>query len=276
MGQSLTSFYDDLKKGFDEPIRNRNNFAMDAASFRKKAAENCAKLKDDCRKKLILNIYCNILPLDDEYKKGHMGVLKQDVDNMLKAKDCTPTQYFMSAAEATGAPLTKFIINATDLIGKRYMEEAEQAATDAKEKDLDLPEPVEPSADDPEVDSQLVDVTSDMEYENFVDELKKKTIDKIVNDVSDLINKDNSNDDMKFEPQEESTTLMAFDHIQKKLWNESADNEEMIGMAIREATLNQMDLVFKLKGAAFNEYASRVRFGKAYVITEAAINSLKK
>lgn len=276
MEQSLTSFYNDLKKGFDKPIRNHNNFAVSDVDFKKKVVANCAKLKDDCRKRIIIDIYCKILPLDDEFKKGHMGIIKQDVDNMLKCKDMTPTQYFMSAAESTGAPLTKFIINATDLIGKQYMEAAEEEAKAAKENEMDLAEPEAPSVDEPEVDSQLVDVTSDMEYENFIDELKKKTIDKIVNDVSAIITKDSETDDMKFEPAQESTTIMAFDHIQKKLWNESADTEEMLGMAIREATLNQMDLVFNMKGSAFNEYASRVRFGKAYVITEAAINSLKK
>ena len=276
MERSLTDFYDDLKKDLNKPIRNANNFAMDDVSFKKKCVANCNKLKDDCRKKIIIDIYCKILPLDDEYKAGHMGALKQDVDNMLKCKDMTPTQYFMSASESTGAPLTRFIINATDLIGKKYTEAAEEVAKDAKENDLDLPEPTEPDVNDPEVDSQLVDVTSDMEYENFIDALKKKTIDKIVNDVTDIINKDSDTDDMKFEPKEESATLMAFDYLQKKTWNESADTEQMLGLAIREATLNQMDRVFNMKGSAFNEYASRIRFGKAYVITESAINELKK
>ena len=49
----------------------------------------------------------------------------------------------------------------------------------------------------------------------------------------------------------------------------------MIGMVIREATLNQIDRAFGLPYTSDRDLANRVRFGGGYVITESAINEIK-
>lgn len=55
---------------------------------------------------------------------------------------------------------------------------------------------------------------------------------------------------------------------------ESADvTEQMLGLAIREATLNEINTCFKQTGTSFREYANRIRLGKGYVITESAIQA---
>ena len=49
--------------------------------------------------------------------------------------------------------------------------------------------------------------------------------------------------------------------------------ENVIGMAIREATLNEMDTVFCLPGSTFREFASRIRMGHGTIITESTITA---
>lgn len=310
----LTYFYKTLKAKLDdksEPspmgYRVAAPSGIPAAQWRSKAACCKDKLVDKCRKHIIFDIYCKVLPLDDDYKCNHVGQMKHDVDSMLDNRGMTATQYITSALDATKAPLLEYILQTTDRIGRQYMEEADEKLKDAKENDMDLPEPAELDTDDPEVQSQLVDVTSDTEYDNFVDQLKKKTIDKIVSDVTDIIDREKEDAEMEFDPKpdgdkddssdkpndtssedgdakvgdddikaEESAVAFALNTINGRLLSEGVDmskvdSDAVMGMAIRESTFNIIDSVFKLPASIFREYCHRLRSGKGAIITESAI-----
>ena len=169
------------------------------------------------------------------------------------------------------------------------MEEAEEILKDAQANDEAIPEPEVPSTDDTDIKNQLVEVESDTEYDNFVEELKKRTIDKIVDDVSNIINDKKEENEMTFdttpvadmEEKLESTTSIALNYIQKKLMKENTEitpemQNELIAMAIRESTLNQFDVVFRQPTGQFREFASRIRFGKGVLINESAVNYFKE
>lgn len=294
MDTNLTQFYDELKQKLNNdetpttnvtkisttyggPLSNSPN----AVTWRNKAAMQCNHLKDCCHKQLLLDIYCKILPLDKEFIDGNRGLMKQDINAMLANKGMSATQYMTSCYESTNAPLLEFVIRSVDNIGKWYMSEADEVLKDAQENEKSLPDPEAPSVDDHEVKSQLVEIESDTEYENFVDELKQRTIDKIVNDVTKIINDKKEEENMTFdttpiadvEEKMESTTSLALNYIQKKLMKENVEitpelQDSIMAMAIRESTLNQFDVVFRQPNGVFREYASRMRYGKGILINE--------
>lgn len=297
---NLTRFYDDLKQKLNNdegPENNLINVKMgpggfnnspNAMAWRNKAVKCRNHLEDNCHKHILLDIYCKILPLDHEFINGNMGMIKQDINNMLDNKGMSATQYMTSCYESTKAPLLDFIIRSVNNIGKCYMEDADEILKDAQENDEAIPEPKEPSTEDEVVKTQLVDITNDTEYENFVDTLKKKTIDKIVDDVSKIINDKKDENDMKFdttpvadmEEQLESTTSIALNYIQKGLMKENKEitpemNDTIIAMAIRESVMNQFDVVFRQPAGEFREFANRIHYGKGVIINESAVNSLK-
>lgn len=301
----LTQFYDDLKNKLDQPAAQVPNAIRvggnpvngisqtpGAVAWRRKALGECDRLKNDCRKHILLDIYCKILPLDDDYVCGHHGQMKSDIDSMLNNKGMDATKYLTSCYEATHAPLVEFILRSTDMIGRQFMEEADETLKDAQKNDLEVPPP-EADIDSKEVEDQLVDVKNDSEYETFIDKLKEKTVNKIVNDVSKIINSKKEEKDMTFDPKPEadtsaptggddapameSTVLAGLNYLEKKLMKEHVEvdpdtQEDMIGMAIREATLNQIDLVFRQPNSDFRSFSSRMNFGRGYVINEAAAN----
>lgn len=298
---NLTQFYDNLKQKLNNdaaPTSGAMNVKMGPGGFnnspnalvwRNKAVNCCDELKNDCHKHLLLDVYCKILPLDHDFIHGHHGMMKQDIDSMLANKGMTATQYMTSCYESTKAPLLEFMIRSVNNIGKAYMEEQEEELKDAQETGEPILEPEKPDTEDDQIKSQLVDITSDTEYDNFVDALKKKTIDKIVDDVSKIINDKKEEDNMTFdttpiadvEEKMESTTSIALNYIQQKLMkdntniNEAMQND-MIAMAIRESTLNQFDVVFRQPSGQFREFANRIRYGKGILINESAVNYFKE
>ena len=303
MPTNLTQFYDNLKQKLNNdepsvPSTNMMNVTMGPGGFnnspgamawRNKAVKCSEHLKDDCCKHLLLDIYCKILPLDHDFIHDHHGMMKQDIDNMIDNKGVTPSQYLTSCYESTKAPLLEFLLRSVNNIGKSYMEDAEAELKDASENGEELPEPKNPDTEDDEIQNQLVDITNDTEYETFVDTLKKKTVDKIVNDISKIINDKKEENDMTFdttsiadaEAQTESTTSIALNYIQQKLMKENTEisnevQDDLIAMAIRESTMNQFDVVFKQPEGEFKEFASRIRFGKGILINESAVNMFKE
>ena len=131
---NLTQFYDDLKQKLNNDETPNSNLvnvkfgpggfgsSPNAIAWRNKAVGHCKHLKDDCCKHLLLDIYCKILPLDSEFVDGHQGMMKNDIDCMLKNKGMSATQYLTSCYESTNAPLLEFIIRSINNIGKSYME----------------------------------------------------------------------------------------------------------------------------------------------------------
>lgn len=274
--KSLTQYYDDIKSGTGkseiDPVSLNDNM-VDISKpnginlWNAKINNNVDKIRTNCRKRIILDIYAKILPLDDDYKDRNSKVVTMDVDNMLKQKNMDSNQYFKSAFESTKAPLLEFVLRATDRIAKAYLEEANEVLKDAKDKNEN---PVVPDTDESE--NQVVDITSDNEYENFVDKLKKKTVDKIVNDISGIIKDKKETEKMTFEPKQESTIGICMDYLQKNI-NESVDNNQrdlLMALSIREATLNQLDIVFNQPNKELKLFESMIRYGKGYIINESA------
>ena len=92
---------------------------------------------------------------------------------------------------------------------------------------------------------QLVDISNDNEYDYFIQTLKKKTIDKIVKDVSDIINKKKEEKNMAFDLKNESTVSLVLNHISTKLMKENINidddlRDQILGVAIKEATFNHL------------------------------------
>lgn len=290
----LTQFYDDLKAGIAKEHHHHHGgmmhhvggpgdmFNPGATVWRNKAAKEAECLKDKCYKHFLVDIYCKISPLDADYVDGHHGQMCGDVDSMLAGKDMTATQYLTSCYEATHAPFIAWLLRAGENAAKQYMEDADAELKDAQEKGIDLPDPKPAAVEDEDVKEQLVDVKSDTEYDTFVDKLKQKTVNKIVADVSKIISDKKEEKGMTFDTKStdemgamESTVSVALDYIQSKVFTEAGNvtddqAEEVMGMAIREATLNQLDVAFGLPHTSFREYATRIRLGHGYIVTESA------
>lgn len=286
---SLSQFYTNLKTNLDQPTAPTFNVRANPATFNTQPADltvwknkchhHCHELKDKCAKHIILDIYCKILPHDKEYIDGHRGLMGSDIDAMLTSKNMTPTQYLKSAYESTKAPLLGFINDGIETIGKTYMEAQDEVLKDAQENDVKIGEPEEPDETDDSINNMLVDIKNDTEYDDFIEVLKKKTVEKIVSDISAMIDEERDKNDMVFDTKNESAVIACMDYMQKKLWNEKMDitpemKEEMIGLSIREAALRELDLVFnQTTTSKFNEFASKIRFGKGILINESAIKA---
>lgn len=291
----LTQFYDQLKNKLDQSTTQPAIQTFKVAAihgpqgsdmYKRKCIDQCNSFKDACYKHLLVDVYCKILPFDKDYIDNHQGMMKCDIENMLKNKGMTATQYLTSAYESTKAPLLEFMIRSGKMLANQYFNEALETLKEAQEKDLSIPAP-EADTSDANVRSQLVDVQNDQEYSSFVDALKEKTKDQIVDGIAKVIIEKDNKDELSFKPKTqnttttESTVAVAMDYIQKKFLNESEDidsemKETMLGMAIREATLNQFDLVFNRPEGQFKEYVNAIQYGKGVIINEAAINDLKK
>jgi hypothetical protein len=285
MDASLTDLYADLKKDVENPIIKKPMLMPDESSWRNKTNIECDKLKDACYKRILLDIYAKVVPLDSSYVAGNMGVMKDDIDSFLQSKNMSATEYLKSCRESTKAPLLEFVIRSCNNIGKAFMEEAEETLKDAKANNINAPLPMA-DPDTEEINNQLVDVQNDDEYETFVDKLKKKTIDKIVDDVSTIINKKKEVDDLSFNPKStidsapefESVISVAIDHIAYQLMKENIDitedlYDDMIGLAIREATLNLIDRTFKQPMSDIKTFSSKIMYNKGSLINESGMIS---
>ena len=281
MENSLLSFYDDLKqsKAIDNTNLLTNVNGLGAQIWKKKAIDCSNKLCDKCCKHILLDIYCQILPLDDSYKCGNMGQMNADIDSMLKAKGLTASQYLKSCSEASNAPFAKYLVSAVDKIGECYLQEKDAELKEAQEANRSILDPIEPEMDSPEVVDAMNGIKEDDEYKMFIDTLKKKTQDTIVNDISNVINNTKEGDELQFNPSAESAFQIGVDYINKKLWKENVNtdgskSDDIMGLAIRESTLREIDKTFEVE-IPLNEFRSTINFGKGAVITEAAINALK-
>lgn len=285
MSESLTSFYNDLKSELaeDKP-KVTNTLPLNPTIWRNKVCKERDKLSEECCKHILLDIYCKILPLDQDYVDGHRGQMRNDIDSFLKDKNMSATQYLTSSYGKTNAPLLEFILRSTDLIGTNFYKEADEQLKEAQ-KNGDVINPPESDVNDKETENQLVDIKTDTEYQTFIDKLKEKTINKIVTDVSKIITDKKEEKEMAFEPKttavEESTVSVGIDYINKYLLKESVEldpsmRDEMIGFAIRESTLNQLDIVFRQPYSELKQFSNKIRFGKGVLINESTINYFKE
>lgn len=290
----LTKFYDDLKSELNNddtkpavvggPVAPLSSPAGQA-SWKAHCNSEANGLIDKCRKHILLDIYCKIIPLDADFVNGNMGMMKNDIDSMLASKGMSATQYFQSCSNNTNkAPLVEFVLWSTNQIGKKFLEDTNEKLKDAQENGLDVPVPDAPDTDDDDVRDQLVDIKDDPEYKTFVDRIKENTEKQIVEDVTKIITDKKEEKKMAFDPKPaadieaemESTTSQALHYLQKHLMMESVegDMDEMMGLAIRESTMNIIDSVFMQPGSDYKSFTSRLRGHKGVVCNESAISYL--
>lgn len=229
--ENLVDFYNDLKSQMDPKAQDTEIQNRSKEVWRNNMVTKRDNLVDNCAKRIIVDIYHHTLPLDDQYKDCNPEMISDDVGSMLDKKNMTSMQYFKSAYDQTHAPLLEFVIRSLNEIGRQYQEDAMEDLKDKEEKGLPLTA-VDPNED--KVDSQLLEIKNDSEYEAFMDALKKKTIDKIVSDVSSLIDDKKESGDMEFnsdetsdsdteEPKLESVVVNAVNYLaRQKLITEAA------------------------------------------------------
>lgn len=285
MDKSLTQFYDELKTELNGPPvkavaplgpAGSGLSTPGAQAWQNQAAVQAKAVSEDVCKRIILDIYCKVIPLDTDYVVGNQAVMQGDVDRFLTNKGMTATQYLTSCKEKTEAPLLEFILRSASNAGKQFMSEAKEKLEDAQKSGVTIPPPVADS-ESQDTENLIVDVQKDKEYEGFLDDLKQKTINKIVQDVSKIITDKKEEKNMTFDPKTESAVEVAIDYIHKRLWKENVemtpDRQEMvIGMAIREATLNAIDVRFKQPNSDIRPFSSQIRFGQGSVVTESVID----
>jgi hypothetical protein len=293
---NLSNFYNDLKSelavkkpetliNVGTPGSSFSTMSPGAGRWRNLAVKEADKLRDGCFKHIILDIYCKVLPIDSDYIDKNKNIIHSDIDNMLASKNMTPTQYLTSAQEKTNSPLLEFILRSGNNISKEFMKEADETLKDAQKNGIDLPPPVS-DIEEPNVHNALVDVKDDAEYRSFVDKLREKTINKIVNDVSKIITDKKEEDDISFKSESftereisESTMVMLMDYMNEKLLKENISideekKEEMLGLSIRESVLNEIDSVFRQPNSDFRSFSSRIYFNKGVLVNESTLHNL--
>lgn len=260
---------------FNAPMPISSNPKLHA--YRQDISTDVDNFKEKCAKHILLDIYIKVLPFDDDYCKNNRGLMVNDLDKYLAAKNTSGLQYLKSSQDATKAPLLEFIIRSIDNIGTEYYESANDELKKNNDDGIDVPP--EPIPDDEDsIEDQLVDIKKDSEYEDFIDKLKKKTINKIVTDISELLKDKKEEKDMAFNIKTESTSFtVAMEYITEwcmKNKNDANSSDAAIGLAIRESVLNDFDTIFKQRPISLNEYATRLRFGKGLIINESALGEM--
>ena len=236
-------------------------------AHRNQVVKNSEKLEEDALKNIILDVYTKILPFDTEFIDTHKGQMLDDIDDYLDDKNTTACRYFKSAFVETKAPLIGFIIKAVESIGQQYVEAENEKYDEADKVGISL---AAVEMEKKMLDDAIVDIKNDYEYEDFIDRLKKKTIDKIVKDITALIKEEKDAIAMSFMPKNESAFLVSFDYISESFLKEKIelpkDLDELIGLAIRESTLNVLDCVFQQPGYLLEHFKTKVRLGRGIVI----------
>ena len=321
-------------KSYRTPNGSMPNSNPKFQAYRQQIVGGGDRFREECAKHILLDIYVKALPFDDGYCDGNRGVMANDINTFLADKKTTGLQYLKDAHEATKAPLLEFVIRSIDNIGSEYTESAILKLKEDTDAGMDVP-PVEAPTDMNDIDNQIIDVKKDLEYEDFLEKLKKKTVSKIVADITELLKDKKDENDMSFNLQQESTgnkkdPFLKYPENMRpvpkpeglKGWKELLDfgnesdrrsamrrkydsdkamktesspfmvamnymtewtmkneleigtQDDMIGLAIRESTLNMFDVMFRQRGSSINEYTSKVRLGNGILINEKTLVSI--
>ena len=250
----LMSVYNNLKREEDEQVEIVNQPRMNPnAQLDPGMRREIDKMGDQHRehvcKRILLDIYCRIIPLDKSYIDGHRGELQGDIQKFLDKKGTTALQYIVDSRNKTSAPLMDYLTTAANNSKQEFV----QTTTEEMNRDLKetgkLPT-LRAVGPDFSIENELEDIKDDPEYQAFVSKLKEKTSETVVKDVTNVLEKEAQGKDLKFNPTTEDSIIeqsMRFMNV--KLIQENVDvnkeiEEKMIGYAIRESTLNTIDKVF--------------------------------
>ena len=279
---ALSNIYNNLKTAISDTQSQAPIAAPTDHMFHHNLIKKRDGLQNDCCKHIILDLYCKTLPLDGDWICKNMGTMNQDVDSMLSKRNMNAVQYMTACKEATKAPLLEFVLRSTELIGSSYMEEATDEAKKEKSITGKNPNPKDVSINDQQVKDMIVDIKQDPEFKSFMDKLKKKTVDKIVDNVSKFIIDKNEDKNMRFDPKSAATTESAFNtamnYFQTRLIREGVeitdteDMETMIGMCIREATMYEINRVFNQVPLDFRRYVESIDMGSGIIVNTNSVN----
>lgn len=276
----LLSTYELLSKRYGETTPTTPPATKQSSvAFRSQLSKESDRMREECCRRILLDIYIRTLPLDDDYIKGHRGMLKGDIDRMLDSKGMTAIQYFQSAYGETKAPLLEYVLRSINAVVSDFREEVEESRREAEERKMDAPSA---KVEEEDIESAIVDITSDTEYETFINTLKKRTADRIVKDISKLIEDKDDEVNMTFNPKTddaktESTSpfTVIMNYATKSAMRTNPDasvsNDGVIGMAIRESCLYTIGMVMGIENANMRHLESHLNLGKGIVVTESAV-----
>src|SRR5574344_2121565 len=108
----LIDFYNNLKTTVKDDSNSQTtklfnvnkpgvNVPQGLCHWKKAVNDSCNNLKNECGKRILLDIYCKILPLDDNYKQGHRREMINDIDSFLKSKNIGARDYLQQAQQIT-------------------------------------------------------------------------------------------------------------------------------------------------------------------------------
>jgi hypothetical protein len=279
----LKDIYADLSKGADPvetnlksgpnvvPVQRTSVMGPSVGQARQQINRNCNDYQEDLSKNIVTDIYTKALPFDQEYKDGNKGQIAADIDVFLKGKDTTAFNYIKSACEKTGSPLLEMILKNIHEAVEIYREEAEKEI-DPKAPAA-IPPPVEEALEEP-----LQDTKDDIEYKTFEDRLKKKLMKKIVDDISEIIDDRKTENNLSFNVNKnESCFQHCISFMSEKTLQAGGKFEatdEVLGLAIRESTLHELDVLFRFDNGDNKMFERRLRASRGILLTEASFKSL--
>jgi len=288
MENTLTNFYQSLKTNINSPdgdnIPPSGTIPSDQATPRSIAAQG-DKLADDGARHVLVQTYGNMLPHDKSWVQGNQGVVQSDVDKFLLSKQQSPMQYLRSCKEATKAPFLDLLINYCEALSREYVDNANQIVREAYEAGIVIPIP-EANFNDEAPTAQTVDLGKDMEYTEFLDRMRSQTKAQIIEDVTGVINSEKKSDDLRFNPQPKTETgipeilesvhyKIAKNNINiEEASNYDSINENIMGLAIREATLNILDATFLQEQTGVKDLINRIAYNKGVIVNESTVLSL--
>lgn len=151
--------------------------------WRQKLNHHCDKLKDGFCKHILVDLYCKILPLDNDYICKNQQMMSNDIDNFLARKQMNGYQYLTAAKDMTKAPLIDFIIREANRCGKRYYERTYNELSSNRSNGIEL-DPKEPKLDWDSLQKLTVFVREDAEYVDAVNKTKEKNTEETVNAIN--------------------------------------------------------------------------------------------
>lgn len=289
----LMNTYEQLRQRYDEPmggpnpvqqskplIRSVNPTNPKMHAFRSQLSKEGERMREECCKRILLDIYMRTLPLDEDYVRGNMGMFRDDIDRMLTSRGMTALQYFQSAYNETKAPLLEYVLRSVDAVVGEFREDAEIGRVEADKRNMNLPVPTVAEED---IERAVADITSDAEYENFIEVLKKKTIDRIVDDVSRIIERDPITPAKptpiapraNLSVESASPFEVAMNHAVKLMTKINPDktgaDDPVLATAMRESCMYTIGMVMGLEDGNMKQFESKLSLNKGVLITESGI-----
>lgn len=234
---------------------------------RREIGKKCDDYKNQLATDIITYWRDKIDPDDTDKNKEN---IQADIDLFLKGKDIGAYQYLKSAKENTNSPYIEMILNHIDDVVKQYKEEAEEELKQDVIVTKDIPDP----EDIPEKNK---DIKDDIETKSFIDDLRKKTINTIVSQVTKIINDSKETNNMNFSINTNEKVNMIEECINWMTESALRDgkefklNDDILELAIRECVMHEFDVLFKFESSNNDQFVKKIRNNKASILNESSM-----